>query len=139
MKIFTDENIPPHLAIGFNILQAPESKKTGIPIEVIHWPEYSTYSEKDEEWMPKVAALKSCMITQDYQIAKRKHEIEIFRKCGLGIFFIKGKNKKLQLTIWEMVEVLAKVWPELTNIAVNEKKPFGYEILYNGKIRKVTL
>ena len=139
MIIFTDENLPPHLAKGFNLLQGPESKKTGIPVEVIHWPEYSFYSEKDEEWMPKVASLKACMITQDYHIAKRKHEVELFKKSGLGIFFLKGKNKKLPLTIWEMVEVLAKAWPEIIKIAVHEKRPFGYDILFNGKIRKVAL
>ncbi|ERM80175.1 hypothetical protein P872_22280 [Rhodonellum psychrophilum GCM71 = DSM 17998] len=139
MIIFTDENIPPHLAKGFNILQAPESLKSGVPIEVIHWPEFSAYSEKDHEWMPKIAALNACMITQDIHIAKRRHEIELFRKSNLGIFFLKGKNKKLQLTIWEMVEILAKAWPEISKIAVNEKKPFGYDILYNGKIRKVAL
>lgn len=139
MIIFTDENMPRHLAEGFNILQGPESKKSGIPIEVIHWPEYSFYSEKDQDWMPKVASLNACMITQDYHVAKRKHEIELFRKTGLGIFFLKGKNKKLQLTIWEMVEVLSKAWPELTKLAVNEKKPFGYNVLFNGKIQKVTI
>jgi len=139
MIIFTDENMPPHLAKGFDLLQGAESLKTGVPIKVIHWPTYSHYGEKDNEWMPKISALDACIITQDYKIAKRKHEIELFRKSGLGIFFLKGKSKKLQLTIWEMVEVLAKAWPEITKIAITEKKPFGYEVLYNGKIRKLVL
>ncbi|WP_373496677.1 hypothetical protein [Aquiflexum sp.] len=139
MIIFTDENIPPHLAKGFDILQKPESLKSGNSIEVKHWPEYSAYSEKDEDWIPKVSALNACMLTQDINISRRKHELELFKKSKLGIFFLRGKNKKSGLSIWEMVEILAKTWPEITRIALTEKKPFGYEIKANGKFKKVSI
>jgi hypothetical protein len=37
MIIFIDENMPPHLARGFDILQAPENIKLRVKIEVKYW------------------------------------------------------------------------------------------------------
>lgn len=139
MIIFTDENIPPYLAKGFDILQKAESLKSGVLIEVKHWPDYSAYSEKDEDWIPKVTDLNACMLTQDINISRRKHELDLFKKNNLGIFFLRGKSKKSGLSVWEMVELLAKTWPEITRIALNEKRPFGYEIKVGGKIKKVSI
>lgn len=73
----TDENIPPHLAKGFDMPQKPESLKSGIPIEVKHWADYAAYSEKDEDWIPKIASLNACLLTQDINISRGKHELEI--------------------------------------------------------------
>ena len=139
MIIFTDENMPPHLAPGFNILQQPESPKLGIPIEVVHCSDYSEYGEKDEDWIPKIGGLDACIITQDINITRRKHELALMKKHKVGIFFLKGKNKKSGMSVWEMVETLAKSWPLITQIAISENKPFGYEVLYKGKVKKVNL
>jgi len=61
------------------------------------------------------------------------------KKHNVGIFFLKGKNKKSGMSVWEMIETLAKSWPQITQIAVSENKPFGYEVLYKGKVKKVNL
>jgi len=108
MIIFTDENMPPHLAPGFNILQQPESLKSGIQIQVFHWPDYSEYGEKDEDWIPKVGELGACIITQDINITRRKHELALMKKHNVGIFFLKGKSRKKGMSVWEMVETLSK-------------------------------
>ena len=129
--------MPPHLAPGFNIIQAPESDKTGIPILVRHLPEYFEYGIKDVDWIPKVGKLKACIITRDTNLSRRKHELELLRNHGIGIFFLKAKNKKSGFSIWEMVEMLAKSWQEITKIAVDEKRPFGYEVNFNGKLKKI--
>ena len=38
MKLYVDENLPRHLAEGFDILQHPEGLKSGYIMEVIYLP-----------------------------------------------------------------------------------------------------
>jgi len=108
MIIFTDENIPPHLAPGFQLIQGPESLKTGIPLEVIHLPDYFGYGTKDKDWIPEMGKLKACVITRDVHLNRRKHEIILLREHNLGIFFLMAKTKKSGLSVWQMVEMLAR-------------------------------
>lgn len=137
MIIFTDENIPPHLAPGFDLIQKPESLKTGIPVEVMHLPVYFGYGTKDEDWIPELGKLKACVITRDIHLNRRKHEIELLKNHNLGVFFLKSQTKKSGLSVWQMVGMLAKSWPELVEFSVNEKRPFGYELYLNGKLKKL--
>lgn len=137
MIIFTDENIPPHLAPGFQQIQGPESLKTGIPVEVKHIPEVFGRGSKDEDWIPELGRWKACVITRDIHLNRRKHEIELLKNHKLGIFFLMSQTKKSGLSVWQMVEMLAKTWPDLVGIAVHEKRPFGYEVHLNGKLKKL--
>jgi len=137
MIIFTDENIPRHLAPGFQLIQGPESLKTGIPLEVKHLPDHFGYGSKDKDWIPEIGKLKACLITTDIHLNRRKHEISLLRDHKLGIFFLKSKTKKSGLQVWQMVEMLARSWPEISKIAVEEKRPFGYEVYLSGKLKKI--
>ena len=137
MIIFTDENIPPHLALGFQQIQGPESLKTGIPVEVKHIPEVFGRGCKDEDWIPELGKLNACVITRDIHLNRRKHEVELLKNHMLGVFFLKSQTKKTGLSVWQMVEMLAKTWPDLVGIAVHEKRPFGYEVHLNGKLKKL--
>jgi hypothetical protein len=137
MIIFTDENIPPHLAPGFQLIQGPESMKTGIPLEVKHLPDHFGYGSKDVDWIPELGRIKACVITRDIHLNRRKHEIELLKKYSLGVFFLKALTKKSGLSVWQMVEVLARNWPEITKIAVDEERPFGYEVYVTGKLKKI--
>lgn len=137
MIIFTDENIPPHLAPGFQLIQGPESLKTGIPLEVKHLPNYFGKGSKDIDWIPEMGKFKACVITRDLHLNRRKHEITLLKEHNLGIFFLKAHTKKSGLSVWQMVEMLARSWTEITKIAVEEKRPFGYEVYISGKLKKV--
>lgn len=137
MIIFTDENIPPHLAPGFQLIQGPEALKTGIPVEVRHLPDHFGYGTKDEDWIPELGKLKACVITRDIHLNRRKHEIELLKKYSLGVFFLKALTKKSGLSVWQMVEVLARNWPMMVDLAIAEKRPFGYEVFPNGNIKKI--
>ncbi|MDQ3534810.1 MAG: hypothetical protein M3421_04205 [Bacteroidota bacterium] len=137
MIIYLDENLPKHLAQGFHILQYPEGKKTGFEIEVKYIPDVFTKGAKDEDWIPKAGSQKACIITQDRNIHKRKHELELYRKYKLGFFFLKGKNKKQGLNVWQMVESLAKNWPAIIEKAQTDTRPFAYEISIKGKLKKL--
>lgn len=131
MIIFLDENLPPHLAKGFQELQKVESLKTGIPIEVKTIKEHFGKGCKDIDWISQVGEMKACVITQDININRRKHENELYHKHKVGMFYMRGKSKKAKMSVWEMVETLAKHWDELVHISVKDKKPFSYEFQRN--------
>lgn len=137
MIIYFDENIPPHLAYGFETIQAPEGLKKGTNITVKFLPESFKYGVKDKDWIPIVGNEGSCVITQDINISRRKDELELYQKHGVGIFFLRGPSKKKGLTIWEMVQALSKNWPEITRIALEEKRPFGYVFTLSRKIKRI--
>lgn len=137
MIIYLDENMPPHLAKGFQIIQFPEGLKTGLNIEVKFLPETFDYGSKDVDWIPKVGKEGSCVITQDINISRRKDELDLYKKHNVGIFFLKGPSKKKGLSIWGMTQALAKNWDEICKIATTEKRPFGYVFGLTGKMKKV--
>lgn len=137
MIIYLDENMPPHLSEGFQIIQSPEGLKTGLNIEVKFLPNVFGYSCKDVDWIPKVGKEGSCIITQDINISKRKDELHLFKNHKVGIFFLKGASKKKGLSVWDMTRALAKNWNEICKIATSEKKPFGYQFSLNRKMKKV--
>src|SRR5680860_301756 len=98
MIIYFDENMPPHLAHGFNTIQSPEGLKTGTNITVKFLPDSFKYGTEDKVWIPKVGKERSCVITQDLNISRRKDELELFQKNGVGMFFLKGPSKKQGLS-----------------------------------------
>ena len=87
MIIYLDENLLKHLAEGFQILQHPEGFKTGQRIEVKWIPDELGYGVKDIEWIPIIGNQKACVITQDLNIHRRKHELELYRRYNVGMFF----------------------------------------------------
>ena len=135
MIIYLDENLPKHLAQGFHILQHPEGLKSNFIIEVRYIPTEFNIGVKDSEWIPQIG--NSCVITQDININRRKHELELYRKYKIGMFFLRGPSKKKGLNVWQMVEALAKNWPEISRIAFEEKKPFAYTFGLKGKLKKL--
>lgn len=137
MIIYFDENMPKHLAHGFNTIQFPEGLKTGYEITVKYLPEVFNYGAEDKEWIPKVGKERSCVITQDINITRRKDELELFQKNGVGMFFLRGPSKKQGLSVWQMVQALAKNWDDICRIASEEKRPFGYIFGLNGKMKRI--
>lgn len=138
MTIYLDENLPKHLAEGFQILQQPESLKTGIEIEVKFLPAEFDYGAKDFDWIPVVGKQEACVITQDININRKKHELELYRKHGVGMFFLRGPSKKQGLSIWQMVEALARNWSDITKAVQNQQRPFAFEIKLKGKMKKLS-
>ncbi len=139
MIIYFDENMPKHLARGFNTIQLPENLKTGQNIEIQFLPEKFNYGIKDVEWIPLIGQEGSCIITQDINISRRKDELELYLKNNVGIFFLKAPTKKMGLSVWEMAQALSKNWAEICQIATKEKKPFGYMFSIKGRMKKVNL
>lgn len=137
MIIYLDENMPPHLAEGFQIIQAPEGLKSNLNTEVKFLPDSFGNGSKDVDWIPQIGKEGSCVITQDINISRRKDELALFEKHKVGMFFLKGPSKKQGLSIWEMTQALAKNWDEICQIATTEDRPFGYVFSLTRKMKKI--
>lgn len=137
MIIYLDENLPKHLAEGFQVLQYPEGFKSGYQVEVKWIPDEFGRGAKDDEWIPEVGKQKACVITQDMNINRRKHELELYRQHKVGMFFLKGPSKKQGMSVWEMVQTLAKNWSEIIQVMYEEKRPFAFEITLRRKMKKL--
>jgi len=128
MIIYIDDNMAPILAQGFNILQQHEGLKHGLKekIEVRSLKKEFGEGVDDEVWIPKVGT-KACVITQDYNIQRIRHQRELCIQYGLGMFYFRPPSKK-GFTYWEMLKMLVKHWPEIIKVVSKKKRPFSYKV-----------
>ncbi len=124
-KIFIDENMPPQLARGLNILQLPQNLKDGIKIEVLSIKDHYGEGAKDEIWIPEVGKVGGIVLTQDYRIQTLRHQRELYKQYGVGILFFSPPSKA-GFAYWEMVKQVIKRWEEIKGIIRKNKPPFAY-------------
>ncbi len=136
MTIYIDENIPPYLAKGFQILQEPENIKLKQPIYVESIKDKFGRGAKDEEWIPLAGQTDACVITQDYNIHRIKSQHELCKQYGLGMFYFKPQSKN-GIQYWDMLGLMVKHWKEISRIAIIEKRPFAYEITPRGGVKRL--
>lgn len=136
MIIFIDENMSPLLAEGLHILQRPLNLKSRENIEVRSLKDEFGQGAKDEDWIPKLGKMKACVITQDYNIRRTRHQRELCEEYGLGMFFVRPPSKS-GLSYWETVKLLIKHWENLTDIAVRQERPFTFRITSRGKMEEI--
>ncbi len=138
MIIYIDENMPSVLAKGFNLLHEPENINLDSNKQIIVKSIIDVFDRgiKDEEWIPKLGKEKACVITQDYNIHRIKHQNQLCKKYHLGMFYFRPPSKK-GFRYWDMVKLLVKHWPEIIKIVSQEKTPFAYKISSRGKIEKM--
>ncbi|TRZ41663.1 hypothetical protein [Robertkochia solimangrovi] len=137
MIIYFDENMPPHLAEGFGIIQEPENLRYNREVKVKFLPDCFEHGVQDIVWIPRIGDEGNCVITQDLKISRRKDELALYQKHKVGIFFLRGPSKKRGLSIWEMNQALSQNWEEICRIAKTEKGPFGYTFGLNGKMKRI--
>ncbi len=123
MKIYFDENLSPYLAQGIHNLEKPNNQG----IEVLSIKDKFGRGAKDEDWLPEIGKEGGIIITEDFNIFKRPNQKTLINEFGIGVFFLKYKNKKGHL-YWETVLLLIKHWQEITKISLNTTKPFAFEI-----------
>jgi hypothetical protein len=129
MRIFLDENLPPRLANGLNILDDP--KISGFEVfsikEIFGIKDENGKSVplKDEDWIPKVGDMNAAVITQDFNIHRIQSQNELYKQHRIGPFILsppKGKGYQY----WDMVKILVDEWLEIKQIASKENRPFAY-------------
>jgi len=129
MIIYIDENMPKMLANGINILQTPENYRLRLNdhIEVKSIIDSFGAGAKDEDWIPKAGIENSCIITQDYNINRIKHQRALCEKYNLGMFYFRPPSRN-GFSYWKMVEMLIKHWPQIVKIASKEERSFSYKV-----------
>jgi len=136
MIVYLDENLPVQLARGFDILQKPENIKLNQNIEVKSIVDSFGRGCLDEDWIPQAGETESCIITQDYNIRRIKHQKELCDKHNLGMIYLRPPSKT-GFSYWKMIGVLHKNWPEICKIILSQKRPFAYEISARGKLKRL--
>lgn len=123
MKVYIDENFPPLLARGLEILQRPfNDVSLTLEIHSIRdvWP-----GARDEDWIPKAGQEEAIVVTQDLRIQTTRHQRDLYEKYGLGIFFFKPPSRS-GYTYWEMVKQIILRWEEMRGKIKNTKRPFAF-------------
>lgn len=133
-NIYIDENFPHHLADGFDIFQQHLNSKEKIQIKIISIKTAFGKGVKDEVWIPIVGKERGIVITQDLKIQTTRHQNELYKKHGLGVFFFKSPSGGY--TFWDMVDQLVKRLPEIKKRST-DNRPFAYRITPN-KIERLT-
>lgn len=136
MIIYVDENMSPHLARGFDILQKPESKKLQDPIEVKSIKDAFGEGALDEDWIPLAGKQNACVITQDYNIQRITHQRELCEQYGLGMFYFRPPSKNGFL-YFDMLKMMVKHWPDIIKISQKKKRPFAYKATLKSKLEKI--
>ena len=125
MIIYIDENMPPVLAEGLNILQKPLNAKLREVIDVRSLTDEFGRGAKDEEWIPQAGKKDACIITQDYNIHRSRIQKTLCEEYHLGMFFFRAPSKS-GFSYWDMVKLIIKHWEKITYIATTENRPFSY-------------
>ena len=133
MIIYIDENMSPYLAKGFNILQLPLNVNLREEIDVRSIKEDYGQGALDEDWIPQAGTKGACIITQDYNIKRIKHQQSLCEKYKLGMFYFRPPSKKGFL-YWDMLSIMVKNWIIINKLAILHKKPFAFRISSKGKM-----
>lgn len=135
-KIYIDENLPPKLAEGLNILIQPQNKRDDIDIEILSIKKTFGQGEQDEDWIPKVGKQNGIVITQDFRIQTQKHQKELYIQNGVGILFFNPPSNS-GFAYWEMVKQLVNRWDEIKQIVKKNKTPFAFRCSARTKFEKL--
>lgn len=133
-NIYIDENFSHHLASGLDIFQQHLNSNEKLQVQVLSLKDRFGQGVKDEDWIPLVGKENGIVITQDLRIQTTRHQNELYKKHGLGVFFFKPPSNGF--SFWEMVEQLIKRWPEIKKKA-SDNRPFAFRITPN-KFERLT-
>jgi len=131
INIYLDENLSEYVADGLNFLNKGYFKDVQV---------YSTKVKfgkgvRDEVIIPAIGNSDGIMITKDLNIHRTRLQYQLCEQYKIAIFFLKmpkGFDKH-----WEIVKLLVNKWEEILDKVAKDKRPFGYEIPVNGKMRKL--
>ncbi len=80
-----------------------------------------------EDWIPKAGKQGACVITQDNNINRIKHQRELCQQYKLGMIYFRPPSKNGFL-FWDFVKLMTKHWEEIVKVANKSKRPFSYKV-----------
>ena len=126
MIIYIDENIPHQLAQAFDLLQQALNVRNKTKIEVRSIVDDFGRGAKDEDWIPEAGKKGACVITQDYNINRIRHQRELCVQYKLGMIYFKPPSKN-GFNFWDFVKLMTKHWEEIVKVAHKKERPFSYK------------
>lgn len=136
MIIYIDENMSPYLARGFDILQYPLNLKSKEQIYVRSIKDDFGQGAQDEEWIPLAGEKGACIITQDYNIKRIRHQHRLCQEYKLGMIYFKPPSKN-GFSYWDTLVLLVKLWHTIKKISITEERPFAYSVSPRGKLEQI--
>jgi hypothetical protein len=133
-KIYIDENFAQQLAEGINVFQQHLNLSEKYKYEVRSIKQVFGEGAKDEDWIPIVGKEMAILITQDLRIHTTRHQYELYKEYGLGVFFFKPPSDGY--SFWEMVEQVIKRWSEIKKKG-KKSRPFAYRYTNRGTIEEL--
>jgi len=133
MRIYFDENFSPALIEGLRRIQ--EGRRSD-DITVCSVSEEFKRGAPDETWIPGVASRHGVVITQDININRTRAQWELCRTNKIGVFFVRPPKKGW--SYWQIVQLIIRHWPKISELARDTERPFGFYIEHDStKIRPV--
>lgn len=133
-KIYIDENFAEQLANGLDVFQDHLNKKERLQVKVLSIKEVFGRGAPDEDWIPIAGKEKAVVITQDVRIQTTRHQNELYKKYGLGVFFFKPPSNGY--SFWDMVEQVVKRWPDIKKKTKNSR-PFAFRCTNRSSFDKL--
>lgn len=136
IQVFIDENLPSQIAKGLHILQAPLNAREKLTIQVNSIKEEFGEGAPDEMWIPQIGKKNGFVITQDYRIQTLRHQRELYRQHGVGVFFF-GAPSNQGFLYWQMVKQIIDRWENIKAIIKKQKPPFAYRCSARTDFEKI--
>lgn len=127
MIIYIDENIPHQLAQAFDLLQKAMNIRNGTDINVRSIAEDFGRGAKDEDWIPLAGKEGACVITQDYNINRIRHQKALCEQFELGMIYFRPPSKN-GFSYWDFVKMMTKHWEEIVRAADKKPRPFSFKV-----------
>lgn len=132
MKVYFDENFSHYVAKAFNLFECKLKQ-----VEVIATEEVLYKGAPDEEVVKYVSQNNGILFTKDDDYVKAQLITELMKSHSIGLFYMKTPRKEVY---WETNLTLMKAYIEARNeVFFSLTLPFYYEIMPNGKIKKMSI
>ena len=134
--VYIDENLPPQIARALQLLQQPMNGKENVTISIYSIKDVFGQGITDEEWIPRIGEMKGVVLTQDLRILSIRHQRELFKEHGVGIFFFSPPSKS-GFGYWELVKQIIERWEKIKSIIRKERTPFAYRCSSRTDFQKI--
>jgi predicted nuclease of predicted toxin-antitoxin system len=132
MKVYFDENYSYYVARAFNLFEFNDNE-----IEVQSTQDALYAGATDEEIVKHVARNKGVLFTKDSDFIKAQLITSLMKSHKIGLIYMKTPKKEVY---WNTILILLKAYIDArTNIFSIRRIPYYYEIMPNGKLKRMSL